>query len=97
MVQFAKDSLLAVFFDRCASFYAIDGANSRQFSKKEYKINQELTLYRSALCVEGILNLFFTEPKQNSEKPLFTLWCLPIDLSGINCELGQIKSIYDVE
>ena len=60
MILFAKDCLLAVFFEHYASFYSIDGASSRQFSKKEYKVSKELTLYRSTLCVEGILNLFFT-------------------------------------
>jgi len=65
MVQFAKDSLLAVFFEHYASFYLIDGQSSRQFSKKEYKTSKNLLLYRSSLCVEGILNLFFTETKLN--------------------------------
>jgi hypothetical protein len=63
MIQFAKDSLLAVFFDSFANFYTIDGGSSRQFSKRDYKVNKELSLLRAAHCVDGILNLFFTTPK----------------------------------
>ena len=41
----------------------VDGVSSRQFSKKDYKVGKELSLYRAADCVDGILPLFFTSHK----------------------------------
>lgn len=62
-IQFARDMLLAVFFQKGISFYAIDGEGSRQVSKKEFKVEKEYELNQAAQCVEGVLNIFFTGPK----------------------------------
>jgi hypothetical protein len=38
MMQLAKDSFLTVFFEDSVHCYFLDGANSRQNSRKEYRV-----------------------------------------------------------
>jgi hypothetical protein len=99
-IQFVKDMLLGVFFEKRMHFYAIDGPSSRQISKKDYKVDPEYSLHQAAQCVDGILNLFFVGPvgtnngKGEEDKNNFGLYCLPVEL--VNFDLGAFKHTYDI-
>lgn len=62
-LQLARDSLL-VFFEEAVHAYVLDGANSRQTSRKEYKVERSLKLLQVGQCVDGVLPLFFSRPCQ---------------------------------
>ncbi len=60
-LQLARD-LLLVFFDEAVHGYTLDGANSRQTSRKEYRLERTLRLLQAGQCVEGVLPVLFSKP-----------------------------------
>jgi hypothetical protein len=60
-LQLARDSLL-VFFEEAVQAYVLDGANSRQTSRKEYRVERSLRLLQVGQCVDGVLPVIFSRP-----------------------------------
>lgn len=58
MIQMIKDYLF-IFLQESVHSYIIDGLNSRQNFKRDYKVDKSLTLYQVPQLIDNVLNLFF--------------------------------------
>lgn len=64
-IQFAKESYLTLFYENSIEIYYIDETSNQAKKKisKPYNQPEGATIFQVPQAFEGVINIFFTQPK----------------------------------